>query len=211
MKLNLQSVALLISILLNIFLLRGVQNQSIGIKVVGVIDGDTVVLEGKSRVRLRFIDAPEKGLCGYDEASKVLETLVVGKSVRIEEIIPDQFGRGMALVYVGNTLVNKEMLSSGWVRYHHDVSSKTDEIKAVSDTAKTKKLGVYGICQSTAPENPKCVIKGNIDDNSTRRNYYLPDCAQYKFTIVEKDMGENWFCTEKEAIAAGFTKAKTCK
>ncbi len=200
------------SLVLNIFfLVNSNLLASSGIPVIGVIDGDTVVLEGKSRVRLRFIDAPEKGLCGYEEATKLLEKLVIGKSVRIEETIPDQYGRGMALVYVGNSLINKEMLSSGWVRYHHDVSSKTDEIKAAADTAKTNTLGVYGICQPNAPENPTCIIKGNIDDNSTRRNYYLPDCAQYKFTIVEKDMGENWFCTEKEAQNAGFTKAKTCK
>jgi len=201
------------SIILNVFLfVRNAPFQSVGIPVIGVIDGDTVVLEGKSRVRLRFIDAPEKGLCGYEEATKLLETLVIGKSVRIEETIPDQYGRGMALVYVGNTLVNKEMLSSGWVRYHSDNASVADELKAVVAAAKNEKLGIYTACQSTdIPDNPKCIIKGNIDDNSTRRNYYLPDCAQYKFTIVEKDMGEGWFCSEAEARKAGFTKAKTCK
>lgn len=199
---------LILSIFLNIFLLI---HKPTGVKVIGIIDGDTIVLEGKSRVRLRYIDAPEKGLCGHDEASKALEELVVGKSVRIEETIPDQYGRGMALVYVGKTLVNQEMITSGWVRYHHDTTRKTDDIKEASDKAKENKFGVYGLCQSDTPEDPKCIIKGNIDDNSDRRNYYLPTCAQYKFTIVEKDMGENWFCTEKEAAAAGFTKAKTCK
>ncbi|MEK7577911.1 MAG: thermonuclease family protein [Patescibacteria group bacterium] len=186
--------------------------HSSGVPVIGVIDGDTVVLEGKSRVRLRFIDAPEKGLCGYEEATKLLEKLVIGKSVRIEETIPDQYGRGMALVYVGNTLVNKEMLKSGWVRFHHDNSSVTEELKAVTDIAQKEGKGVYTACQSQdVPDNPTCVIKGNIDKNSTSRNYYLPTCAQYKFTIVEKDIGENWFCTEAEARKAGFTKAKTCK
>ena len=92
--------------------------HSSGVPVIGVIDGDTVVLEGKSRVRLRFIDAPEKGLCGYEEASTLLSSLALGKYVRIEETIPDSYGRGMALVYVGNTLINKEMLKSGWVRFH---------------------------------------------------------------------------------------------
>lgn len=203
--------ALIISLLCNIFLFfRPLQDH--GVKVVGVIDGDTLVLEGKSRVRLRFVDAPEKGLCGYYEAARLLSDLVIGKSVRIEETIPDQFGRGMALVYVGHQLINKDMLASGWVRYHHDTTPQTDAIKEVADKAKEELRGVYGKCQSTdTPDTPKCVIKGNIDDNSTRRNYYLPGCAQYKFTIVEKDMGENWFCTEKEAAAAGFTRAKTCK
>ena len=135
----------------------------------------------------------------------------MGASVRIEETIPDQYGRGMALVYVGSKLVNEEMIKSGWARYHHDTTSKTKEIKSASDRAKEEKLGIYSLCQSTdIPDSPKCLIKGNIDDNSTTRNYYLPNCPQYKFTIVEKDMGEGWFCTEKEAIGAGFTKAKNC-
>lgn len=181
------------------------------VKVIGVIDGDTIVLEGKSKVRLRYVDAPEKGLCGSQQAEEMLKNLVADKKVRIEETIPDQYGRGMSLVYVGDTLINKEIVASGWVRYHHDTSSQTDVIKKVSDDAKANKLGIYGQCQSDTPDNPKCVIKGNIDDNSVRRNYYLPDCPQYKYTIVEQDMGEGWFCTEKEAIAAGFTKAKTCK
>jgi len=28
--------------------------------------------------------------------------------------------------------------------------------------------------------------------------------------MVEKDLGEDWFCSEKEAQAAGFTKPKNC-
>lgn len=95
---------LFVSVLLNVFLLFRPTALPSGVKVIGVIDGDTVVLEGKSRVRLRYVDAPEKGLCGYDQATKELERLVMGKSVRIEETIPDSYGRGMALVYAEDTL-----------------------------------------------------------------------------------------------------------
>jgi endonuclease YncB( thermonuclease family) len=201
-----------VSVFLNLFFLLRGQSISSGVSVVGVIDGDTLVLEGKSKVRLRYVDAPELEYCGGLDAKSYLEKLVVGKKVRIEDQIPDQYGRGMALVYQGNTLVNKKMLESGWVRYHHDTSSQTDELKTAVEEAKNERRGIYGTCQSKdAPDNLKCVIKGNIDTNSDARKYYLPDCAQYKFTIVEKDIGENWFCTEKEAIAAGYTKAKTCK
>ncbi len=202
-----------ISILLNIVLLF--QNKfptASGVQVIGVIDGDTLVLEGKSKIRLRMADAPEVKNCGGVEAKNLLEKLVVGKRVRIDEQIPDQYGRGMALVYVGTILINNEMLKSGWAKYHHDTTSATEQLKITSTQAKASKVGIYGICQSKdTPDTQGCVIKGNIDDNSDRRNYYTPDCAQYKFTVVEKDMGEGWFCTEKEAVSAGFTKAKTCK
>ena len=73
---------------------------------------------------------------GMKKPQSCFEKLVIGKPVRIEETIPDQYGRGMALVYVGNTLINKEMLSSGWVRFHHDNASVTDELKDVVAKAK---------------------------------------------------------------------------
>lgn len=198
------------SLLLNIiFYFR---HPSTGVKVVGVIDGDTLVLDGKSKIRLRLADAPELKNCGGVEAKEYLGKLAIGKMARIDEQIPDQYGRGMALVYIGNTLVNEEMLKSGWAKFHHDTTSVTEQLKGVAANAKESKLGIFGTCQSKdVPDKPGCGIKGNIDDNSDRRNYYLPGCAQYKFTVVEKDMGEGWFCTEKDAIVAGYSKAATCK
>lgn len=202
---------LAISILLNIFLFIRTP-ASIGVKVIGVIDGDTVVLEGKSLVRLRYVDAPEKDLCGYKEAVKELERLALGKSVRIQETIPDQYGRGMALVYENNTLINREMVASGWARYHHDTLAVTSEIKEADNLARREKRGVYGACQSTEnTKYPKCTIKGNIDKFTDTRIYHMPGCAQYKTTIVEEDIGESWFCTEAQARKAGYVKSSRCK
>jgi len=204
--------ALIISVVLNIFLLFRGSVPTSGVKVIGVIDGDTVVLEGKSRVRLRYVDAPEEGLCGYKQASEELERLVMGKTVRIEETIPDTYGRGMALVYAGNTLINKKMVASGWVRYHHDNSKVTQAVKAVSDLARQEKRGIYGSCQSMEnTKNPKCIIKGNIDKSTDTHIYYIPGCAQYNFTLVEQDIGEQWFCSESEARKAGYVISMTCK
>lgn len=210
---HLPIIFLIPSIILNFFLLYRARLPSrSGVAVVGVIDGDTVVLEGKSRVRLRYVDAPENGLCGYDQATKELKNLVMGKSVRVEEIVPDTYGRGMALVYAGKTLVNKEMVASGWVRYHHDNSKVTEEVKAASDLARKEKLGIYGVCQSAEnTKNSKCNIKGNIDKSTDTHIYYVPGCAQYNFTVVEGDIGEQWFCSESEAKKAGYVKSKTCK
>ncbi|MCX6816899.1 MAG: thermonuclease family protein [Candidatus Beckwithbacteria bacterium] len=203
-------ILILPSLLLNYFLL----NKSPGgdIKVIGVIDGDTLVMDGKVRLRLRHIDAPELEFCGGEEAKDLLTKLVDQKKIRVEEKIMDQYGRPMALVYIGDTLVNLKMLESGWARYHSDQTSQTEPIQAVANQAKTDRLGIYSpkCYQKENPDNPKCNIKGNIDKNSTARKYYLPNCAQYAFTIVEKDIGEDWFCTEKDAQVAGFVKAATC-
>jgi endonuclease YncB( thermonuclease family) len=204
---------LAVSIGFNLFLFNRQSPLGPGIKVIGVIDGDTFVLDGKVRLRLRHIDAPELEFCGGEEAKNRLTDLVNGKSVRIEEKIMDQQGRPMALVYVGDELINQAMLESGWVRYHSDKTTQTDTIKATADKARNDQLGIFSSkChQMENIDNPKCVIKGNLDKNSDARLYYLPNCVQYKFTIVEKDLGEDWFCSEKEALAAGFSKAATCR
>lgn len=204
------------SLLLNILLgFLYINQKTINqVKVIGVIDGDTIVLENKTRLRLRHIDAPELGLCGSDQAKNLLTTLVLNKKIQIKEQIPDQTGRSMALIYQNNTCINKLMLDSGWVRYHSDKTSQTDLLKTASTQAKIQKRGIYNsLClQTMNSENPGCLIKGNLENKrkSGRKIYYLRDCAQYKFVQVEKDLGEQWFCTESEATQAGYIKADTC-
>jgi hypothetical protein len=34
--------------------------------------------------------------------------------------------------------------------------------------------------------------------------------SEYNRALVELDRGEQWFCSEKEAEAAGFVKSKNC-
>lgn len=206
------------SLILNFFLFQKNKKNNQDIKVIGVIDGDTLVLEGKTRLRLRHIDAPELEFCGGQEAKQELENLVNGQSVAITEQILDQYGRPMSLIFVNDKFVNEAMLKTGWVRYHSDKTSQTDLLKETAAKAKQDHLGIYSpqcyqpnpADNPDYPDHPECIIKGNIDKNSDRRNYYFPGCPQYDFTIVEKDLGETWFCTEKQAQEAGFTRAKNC-
>jgi len=52
-----------------------------------------------------------------------------------------------------------------------------------------------------------CVIKGNIS-SSGERIYHVPGGQYYDRTIIDEAAGERWFCTEAEAVAAGWRKAK---
>lgn len=184
-----------------------------GILVLEVIDGDTILLEGKVRLRLRHIDAPELEFCAGDKSKEFLENLVKGKKIIVQEEVIDQTGRPMALIYLSNKLVNQEVLAKGWGRYHHDISTKEEILKSAGESAKNEKIGLYSpdCYQTENTKNPKCNIKGNIDrGNQEIKRYYFPGCAQYEFTIVEKDLGEQWFCNEQEAQKAGYEKAKSC-
>jgi hypothetical protein len=51
------------------------------------------------------------------------------------------------------------------------------------------------------------VIKGNIS-SSRERIYHVLGQRYYDKTLIHLSKGERWFCTEQEAVAAGWRKAK---
>lgn len=52
-----------------------------------------------------------------------------------------------------------------------------------------------------------CRIKGNVSTrNGNKKIYHCPNFPDYSKTEVNKNEGDRWFCTEEEAIAAGFRK-----
>lgn len=59
----------------------------------------------------------------------------------------------------------------------------------------------------TAITKPGCLIKGNISISTGKKLYHLPGMEDYESTIIDPAKGERWFCTESEAIAAGWRKA----
>jgi endonuclease YncB( thermonuclease family) len=85
-------------------------------RVVRAIDGDTLELDSGFKVRLIGIDTPERGECGYREATEVLAALVAGRDV---VLVPgartdqDRYGRLLRYVDVGGVDANLEMIRSG--------------------------------------------------------------------------------------------------
>ncbi|TPM11516.1 hypothetical protein FJ960_01880 [Mesorhizobium sp. B2-3-11] len=67
-----------------------------------------------------------------------------------------------------------------------------------------------GLPAITVPNalNPACNIKGNISINSGQRIYHMPGDKFYSETIIRPEYGERWFCSQQEAQAAGWTRAR---
>ncbi|MFA6250564.1 MAG: thermonuclease family protein [Candidatus Shapirobacteria bacterium] len=181
-------------------------------RVKEVIDGDTFTLGNGQRVRLLGIDAPEMEWCGGPEAKTMLEELVLGRMVRLGEVRGDRYGRVLGLAYVGNTFINEKMLRAGAARWDGNLNSEEKLLRAASDFAREKKIGIFSDkCRPEVNrEKPECLIKGNIDKTTGRKMYHFPGCIEFQTTIVEKDLGEEWFCTEKDAAAAGYVKSEHC-
>ncbi|ENQ3107282.1 hypothetical protein ACEOWJ_003365 [Bacillus cereus] len=54
----------------------------------------------------------------------------------------------------------------------------------------------------------KCEIKGNINTKTHEKIYHLPGDAYYNRTKIDESKGERLFCTEQDAINAGFRRSE---
>ncbi len=91
------------------------------VRVVRVIDGDTIVIEGGYRVRYIGIDAPEiyPGMEAFGtEAWQANRKLVEGKEVRLERDVSDKdkYDRLLRYVWVDDILVEAELVRQGLAR-----------------------------------------------------------------------------------------------
>lgn len=89
------------------------------VRAVLVYDGDTFLTSESTAVRLLGIDAPESYQPGGDIARDILEKYLLGRQVRLEadSVDRDDYGRLLRYVYVGDTLVNAELVRRGYAGY----------------------------------------------------------------------------------------------
>lgn len=218
-------VVLAASLALNVLFVAQRYGQN---RVVSVPDGDSIQLADGRRVRLLGIDAPERDRCMAGEAREALVRFVDGKHMRLKDIVTDDYGRVLAIVIVEDLptwisylwsranalplnpdpLVNRAMLSSGLAKYTFSASEGYKEtLKTAYEEARTEKRGIFSSACRTQPG--ECLIKGNLRDG--KKIYHLESCDNYKQVIIDEAFGDHWFCSEKEAITAGFSKASGCR
>ncbi|WP_095204251.1 sunset domain-containing protein [Mesorhizobium carmichaelinearum] len=68
--------------------------------------------------------------------------------------------------------------------------------------------GIVDAAPSTSLFGVGCNIKGNISINTGEHIYHVPGQKHYIETIIRPEYGERWFCSEAEAVAAGWRKAR---
>lgn len=112
-----------------------------------VIDGDTIVLESGEKVRYLGINAPEKGRPFSTEATEQNKRLVAGKEVGLELDVQtkDQYGRTLAYVWLGETMVNLELVRQGFANVYTvppNVKYK-DEFLAAEREAREAERGLW--------------------------------------------------------------------
>lgn len=189
-----------------------------------IIDGDTVDIAGV-RVRLEGIDAPEVGQtcqnargetwdCG-NAATRMLVSLLSRANASCKAEALDAYGRVLAVCFAGGIDVNAEMVRLGYAWAFVKYSSR---YVGEESQARVAKAGIWQgpaiaawdyrarrwtASEPTAPHG--CAIKGNVSRSGLV--YHMPWSPWYERVVMRPDKGTRWFCTEAEAVAAGWRPA----
>ena len=84
-------------------------------------------------------------------------------------------------------------------------------MKSAYHYAQENKTGIFGMnCKWNEPFGD-CKIKANIDEDTLKKSYHLTTCRDYDRVVIDLDRGEEFFCTEKAAQAAGYKLATNCQ
>lgn len=199
--------------------------------LVSIIDGDTIKVRyhgADESVRFLLVDTPETNhpTLGEQpfgqEAKSFTKALFEGQdSVYLEFDVSyrDKYNRLLAYVYTQDgKSVQEELLKNGLARVAYIYNPNTKHVNwfdSVQKTAQSSAVGIWSVENyaqedgfhpesldfSSKPSNSnECLIKGNIGSDKI---YHTPDSPSY-----EQTKAEVMFCTEEEAVQAGFRPPK---
>jgi endonuclease YncB( thermonuclease family) len=174
--------------------------------------------------------------CGI-AAREFIKSLVHGAPISCVGDKHDRYKRLLAICYLGNDDLNAKLVEAGWALAYVQYSNKyvSAEIGALSRSAglwaggffapwewrhrdpktevkaaKSLPIDAQKLLLSTLkvdkPPVPGCEIKGNVSRNGGHI-YYVPGHRLYGRVRMNR-AERRWFCTEDEAISAGWRKAK---
>lgn len=78
---------------------------------------------------------------------------------------------------------------------------RASDVPAIRYAEETQEQCLAAIGRRSA--DPACRIKGNINSRG-ERIYHVPSASSYTGTRIAVGKGERWFCSEDEAIRAGW-------
>ncbi len=201
------------------------------------INGETFKLRYIGINTPETVDPRRPVECFGHEASDYNKQLVQGKTVGLEKDVSetDQYGRLLRYVWLDPStssrraeMVNAILVREGYaqastyppdVKYQELFSSLQAEAAAnarglwgaaCAETPSSSPIVAAspggGVCDYSGTSEP--LIKGNISLSSGEKIYHVPGGYYYDDTVINEAAGERWFCTEAEAVAAGWRKAK---
>ena len=197
-----------------------------------VIHGTRVRLEGidaPESAQVCHVDgAPWR--CGQ-QAALALADKIGRAPIRCETHGRDHYQRMLGVCFLGREDINRWLVAQGWAFALREHSSRYTQDET---NAKRAGLGVWRgsvkppwewreqhPASGRPPARPSqparraqpsqrargCMIKGNITPDG-QHIYHVPGMEYYAQTAISPGRGERWFCSEAEAQAAGWRRAR---
>lgn len=123
--------------------------KSIDGRVVRVSDGDTITVltagNRQKKIRLYGIDAPEKRQAFGEKSRQALAGFVAGKTVKVDVLDVDRYGRNVGVVSEGSQNINRVMVANGmaWVYGYYCKKSFCNEWKNLDVQAQKSQKGLW--------------------------------------------------------------------
>ncbi len=125
-------------------------------RVKRVVDGDTLLLEDGERIRLFGVDTPETKIPNQPpepfglEATEFTTQFVAGQTIRLEFDAEryDKYGRTLAYVYVGNRMLNEELILAGLSPAQLQYPFRNDmkrRFAAAEQVARSRGVGLWSV------------------------------------------------------------------
>lgn len=117
-------------------------------KVIGIKDGDTVVvldsLNNQTTLRLAEVDCPEKNQPFGTKAKQFTSDQIYLKTIKYLVTDIDRYGRSIAMIFYDkdNKYLSAEIIKAG-MGWHYKRYSKSIELSEFEDKAKENKIGLW--------------------------------------------------------------------
>lgn len=122
--------------------------------VVGVHDGDTITVrcgeQPQQKIRLAEIDAPELKQAFGQKSKQKLSELVYMKTISVEPLKSDRYGRTIARLYVNGREVQWDMVGAG-MAWCYTAYLKQPECRSFEDKARSARRGLWADQQQPVP------------------------------------------------------------
>jgi micrococcal nuclease len=168
-------------------------NRDYSYKVVGVKDGDTMVLlspdNKTTTVRLAEIDCPEKKQAFGQAAKKFTSDLCFGKQVKLIGTQQDRYGRTVGQIELADgTNVNYALVKNGYA-WQYRAYSKSMELAELELKARQGRLGLWRDTNPTPPWDFRKEAKGQRVQNGDNKpkkvkRHYRKRKRKYPDTVM---------------------------
>ena len=178
------------------------------LKVIKVVDGDTVVLSDGRTLRYIGIDTPERGQPFYEVAKNFNRKLVLGRVVELEFDIEryDRYGRSLAYVFVKDAkgkriFVNAELIRNGFAKVYTKPPNVryADLFVRLQKEAREKRRGLWSVYKPS---------RSPVIANLRTRVFHRPTCPAIRQISPQNRLR---LSNAEIALERGFSPCRECQ